>query len=188
MEVDFKGGSESLIKKSAIQIETNEQIFDRVQEGQIVTINCSDLWEGNTGHYALSLYCKGPSIKDIGSAQENKSSQLLQPKINLATLKNIDNAGLISYTSPSATMNSCVVILAALASNPDLSPNAAKSLKDKATQYAALLKIELEKDPNGVASSAQVADKLMADVVAILQADEHEAVVNAGTACIKALQ
>lgn len=62
-EATFNGGINGTFKQSDIQIERIVNAFSSVRDGQTITVVCKDLWEGTTGHYALSVYCKDPSIK-----------------------------------------------------------------------------------------------------------------------------
>ncbi|MEI6756182.1 MAG: hypothetical protein WCK80_04190 [bacterium] len=179
-KVVFKDGTDPNVKNMSVQIETNSA-FSQLKEGQTITVQCGDLWEGNAGHYALSVYCKSPTLK-------NASPVTAQPVVNINTLKEIDKAGLIDYSSPSAIMNSCVVIIAGLMTNPDLTPKAKELLNESGTAYAEQLKIELRKDPNGVEAAARAADNVLPKFLMSFRSNEQEVAINAGTACLKALQ
>lgn len=51
-------------KFTKVQI-SYDQSSSKILEGTPIKVYCSDLWEGNTGHYALSVYCKDPKITEL---------------------------------------------------------------------------------------------------------------------------
>ena len=54
----------SSFKFTKVQI-SYEKSSSKIMEGTPVKVYCSDLWEGNTGHYALPVYCKDPKITEL---------------------------------------------------------------------------------------------------------------------------
>jgi len=46
-----------------VQLGVSAASFGNVKEGQAITVSCKPLWFGNTGHYALPVYCRDASLR-----------------------------------------------------------------------------------------------------------------------------
>jgi hypothetical protein len=51
-----------IAKYSYIDSSSKKVNFLGIKNGDFITIRCENLWEGNTGHYALPVYCNNPTI------------------------------------------------------------------------------------------------------------------------------
>jgi len=65
--IDNSDDTESIYNIKQVQIayidSASKKInFLGIRNGDFITIRCENLWEGNTGHYALPVYCNKPTI------------------------------------------------------------------------------------------------------------------------------
>jgi TPR repeat protein len=65
--IDNSDDIESLYNIKQVQIAyidsaSKKVDFLGIKNGDFITIRCENLWEGNTGHYALPVYCNNPTI------------------------------------------------------------------------------------------------------------------------------
>ena len=85
---DIIGGTNPLRGVKHIQIGIKSDQLLGISEGDKVTVECKSLWEGNTGHYALPVYCDASSVKSakVASAPVGNDAQaILNQKVAAAT-------------------------------------------------------------------------------------------------------
>ena len=53
-------------KFNKVQLALSDSQKSSIPENALITVKCEEVMEGNTGHYALNVYCSNPKIGFVG--------------------------------------------------------------------------------------------------------------------------
>ena len=75
-----------------IQISYSKNMMNGVKDGDKISVKCKTLWEGNTGHYALPVYCDAESVEKYKADPQAELDSNIAKKTGLL-LARIDAKG-----------------------------------------------------------------------------------------------
>lgn len=62
VDVFRDSGEDVTSNVTQVQIGANSNLLAGIKDGDLIDVHCKSLWQGNTGHYALPVYCDASEI------------------------------------------------------------------------------------------------------------------------------